>query len=77
MKNSLSNETSLRRQFTHTLDEYKSKLKDNTEELLAAQSSYSDIHSKLNATMDEKNEISVQLQEAISKSKEDKKRADK
>ena len=44
---------------------------------MSAQTSYDHLHNKLNSIVNEKNEMTLHLQEALAKSKEDKKRADK
>lgn len=77
LKNSLSNDSSLRRQFNATLDEYKAKLDENDHELLAAQASYDELHNKYNGLVDENTKMTLYLQEALASSAEDRKRADK
>lgn len=77
MKQNNKNDAFLRIQTNLELDEYKARLEENEMELLETQSSHDELHNKFNELVDDNNQLIVQLQEAIEKSTEDKKRSEK
>ena len=77
LKNSLSQEESLKHQFNTTLNDFEARLQEKDRELALAQNSYDDLAAKLNTVTSEKSSLLNQLNDARASLKEKEKRADR
>ncbi|XP_057304241.1 mirror-image polydactyly gene 1 protein-like [Hydractinia symbiolongicarpus] len=77
LKNSLSNEATLREQFTTTMDEFESKLNEKESQINTVRHSYDDLLAKLTKSLQDKNIIEKQLKSSIQQVTEERKRADR
>ena len=77
LNKSLSQEQTLRQQFTSTLDDFEHKLQEKDSQIIQAQKTYDELVVKHNNLIREKRSLTQQLQDTISQSQQDKKRAEK
>eukprot|EP00111_Clytia_hemisphaerica_P019177 TCONS_00056655-protein len=77
LKNSLSQEESLKHQFNTTLNDFEKRLQEKERELNLAQTSYDEMVEKLSASTREKNSLVKQLEDTREKLNDEQKRAER
>ena len=77
LKNSLSQEESLKHQFNTTLNDFEKRLQEKERELSLAQTSYDEMVEKLSASTREKNSLVKQLEDTRERLNDEQKRAER